>query len=315
MPVLGLDLGGTKLAIASFSQEGKLLSKDAFPLEHRTGKAVGELITSAVSAYMDKADAPVTSMGISVPGIARARSGTVWAPNIPGWDDYPIIAELRAVVGDVPVGIDSDRACCMLGELWHGSARGCRDAIYLAVGTGIGAGVLIDGKILRGAHDIAGSVGWMALDKPFQDKYIQCGCFEYYASGDGIAKLTRECLTADTAYEGQLRGVDSARLSAHHVFAAYDDGDPIAAKVFSECIQYWGMAVANLISIFNPEKVIFGGGVFGPALQFLDRIREEARKWAQPISMTQVRFEASGLHGDAAIYGAGFLASKLLSQK
>ncbi|HEU5146054.1 MAG TPA: ROK family protein [Chryseosolibacter sp.] len=314
MSVLGLDLGGTKLAIASFSDEGKVLSKDVFPLEQRSGKAVGALIATAVSAYADKADSAVRSIGLSVPGIARARTGTVWAPNISGWEDYPIVAEIREVVGNIPVGIDSDRACCMLGELWQGSARRCRDAIYLAVGTGIGAGVLIDGKILRGAHDIAGSVGWMALDKPFQNKYIQCGCFEYYASGDGIAKLTREYLATDVAYQGFLRSVDNNRLSAHHVFEAYDQGDPIATKVFSECIQYWGMAVANLISIFNPEKIIFGGGVFGPALRFLDAIREEARKWAQPISMTQVTFEPSGLRGDAAIFGAGFLASKLHSR-
>lgn len=315
MSVLGLDLGGTKLAIASFSEAGELLSKDVFPLEHRTGKDVGKLITQAVSTYLGKGDSHVRSIGLSVPGIARARTGTVWAPNIPGWDDYPIVEEICAVAGDITVGIDSDRACCMLGELWQGSARGCRDAIYLAVGTGIGAGVLIDGRILRGAQDIAGSVGWMALDKPFVSKYIQCGCFEYYASGDGIAKLTREYLVADTAYEGLLRNHDNNKLSAHQVFEAYDQGDPLAAEVFSECIQYWGMAVANLISIFNPEKIIFGGGVFGPALQFLDRIRDEARKWAQPISMTQVAFEPSGLRGDAAIYGAGFLASKLLSKK
>jgi glucokinase len=203
----------------------------------------------------------------------------------------------------------------MLGELWQGNARGCKDAIYLAVGTGIGAGVLIDGRILRGAHDIAGSIGWMALDKPFQNKYIACGCFEYYASGDGIAKLTRELLAMDSEYVGALRDYPFDRLSARHVFDAYEKGDALAIRVFDECIQYWGMAVANLISIFNPEKIIFGGGVFGPALKFLNSIQDEARKWAQPISMTHVKFEPSGLHGDAAIYGAGFLALQKMSQQ
>ncbi|MDQ2657773.1 MAG: ROK family protein, partial [Bacteroidota bacterium] len=209
---------------------------------------------------------------------------------------------------NIPVSIDSDRACCMLGELWQGSARGCKDAIYLAVGTGIGAGILADGRILRGHRDIAGSVGWLALQKPFQKKYIPCGCFEYYAAGDGISRLTRELLAEDSAYQGVLRRVDPEKITAHQVFDAYDQKDPLAMRVFEECIQYWGMAVANLISIFNPEKIIFGGGVFGPALKFLKDIENEARKWAQPISMTQVSFEPSGLDGDAAIYGAGFLA-------
>ncbi|MEX1240886.1 MAG: ROK family protein [Cyclobacteriaceae bacterium] len=313
MPVLGIDLGGTKLATALFSESGTLISKDVVALDHRTHAQVGKLITDSVQRYFLDENSPVRSIGVSVPGIAHTKTGTVWAPNIPGWEDYPLLEEIRMVAGGIPVSMDSDRACCMLGELWQGSARGCRDAIYLAVGTGIGAGVLIDGRILRGAHDIAGSVGWLALDKPFQDKYIPCGCFEYYASGDGIAKLARETLVAEKDYAGPLKEHTPEKLTAHHVFEAYEKNDRVAMKVFQECIQYWGMAVANLISIFNPEKIIFGGGVFGPALKFLKPIQEEARKWAQPISMTLVSFEPSGLLGDAAIYGAGFLALNKVS--
>ena len=314
MPVLGIDLGGTKLATALFSESGALISKEVMALEQRTGREVGKLITGAVERYLDAgASSPVRAIGVSVPGIAHAKGGTVWAPNIPEWEDYPLLQEIRGVVGKLPVSIDSDRACCMLGELWQGNARGCKDAIYLAVGTGIGAGILTDGIILRGAHDIAGSVGWMALDKPFHDKYIPCGCFEYYASGDGIAKLTRELLGEEKGYDGPLKEHLPEKLTAHQVFDAYEKKDRVAVRVMGECIQYWGMAVANLISIFNPEKIIFGGGVFGPALRFLEPVREEARKWAQPISMTQVSFEASGLHGDAAIYGAGYLALNKIS--
>jgi glucokinase len=311
--VLGVDLGGTKLAIALFSEAGTLLSRDIVALDHRSGEQVGKLITDSVQHYLASSERPVRAIGVSVPGISHAKTGTVWAPNIPGWENYPLLAEIKNYASDIPVSIDSDRACCMLGELWQGNARGCKDAIYLAVGTGIGAGILIDGKILRGSHDIAGAVGWMALDKPFQNKYIACGCFEYYASGDGIAKLTREVLAQEKKYKGPLKNYEVDRLTAHHVFQAFDQNDAVAEKVFAECIQYWGMAVANLISIFNPEKIIFGGGVFGPALKFLKPIQEEARKWAQPISISQVTFEGSGLHGDAAIYGAGFLALNKIS--
>jgi glucokinase len=312
MPVLGIDLGGTKLATALFSEEGKLVLKHVDALDQRTGKEVGMLITDAVKKYIGDAVSPVRAIGVSVPGIAYAKTGKVWAPNIPGWDDYPLLDEIHQVAGNIPVSIDNDRACCILGELWQGNARGCNDAIYLAVGTGIGAGILIDGRILRGSHDIAGSVGWLALDKPFHSKYVACGCFEYYASGDGIAKLAGELLTRDKTYSGPLR--EQAKLTAHHVFDAYGKNDPLAIRVFEECIQYWGMAVANLISIFNPEKIIFGGGVFGPALKFLKPIQDEARKWAQPISMTQVSFEPSGLDGDSAIFGAGFLALSKIKQ-
>jgi glucokinase len=308
MAVLALDLGGTKLATALFSESGTLISKSVTSLDHRKGEEVGELITDAVKRYLTSREFRVKAIGVSVPGISHSESGTVWAPNIPGWEDYPLLKEIQETVDIIPVKIDSDRACCIFGELWQGNARGCKDAIYLAVGTGIGAGIVIDGRILRGSHDIAGAVGWMALNKPFQNKYISCGCFEYYASGDGVARLTREMMSTAVNYNGALKGIAVDKLTAHHVFAAFEKNDPIAVKVFDECIQFWGMAVANLISIFNPEKIIFGGGVFGPALKFLKPIHDEARKWAQPISITQVTLEGSGLDGDSAIYGAGFLA-------
>ena len=313
MSIIGIDLGGTKLATAFFSESGELLSKEVHALDHREGADVGKLITGQVKMYLQREGKPVRSIGVSVPGISHQDTGTIWAPNIPGWEDYPLLAEIKKVAADIPVSIDSDRACSILGEIWQGNAKGCKDAIYLAVGTGIGAGILIDGKILRGSQDIAGSIGWMALDKPFHKKYIACGCFEYYASGEGIAKLTNELLKAEIGYQGVLKNITPSDLTAHNVFDAFESDDLLAKKVFDECIQYWGMAVANLISIFNPEKIIFGGGVFGPAIRFIEPIRREATKWAQPISMQQVRFEASGLHGDAAIFGAGFLALQKLS--
>lgn len=308
MAVLALDLGGTKLAAALYTRSGELLANDVVSVAAKKGGEVGQLIADTVLRHSQGVGSGVDAIGVSVPGIARAESGTVWAPNIPGWDDYPLVSELSALVPNAVVVVDSDRACSMLGEVWQGKARGCRDAVFLAVGTGIGAGILCDGRILRGAQDIAGSVGWLALDKPFQNKYISTGCFEYYASGDGIARLAREFLAEDKSYDGVLRQISDQTLTARQVFDAYEQSDALARRVFDECIQYWGMAAANLISIFNPEKIIFGGGVFGPAVRFLEAIRDEARKWAQPISMGHVTFEASALQGTAAIYGAAFLA-------
>lgn len=310
MSILGIDLGGTKLAVALLSESGEIISKEVIVLGKRIGGAVGALIIDHVEKYKIAEGSALQSIGVSVPGISRHKTGSVWAPNIAGWEDYPLLREIQQVAGDIPISIDSDRACCILGERWQGNARGCNDAIYLTVGTGIGAGIIIDGKILRGAHDIAGAVGWMALKKPYEKKYIPCGCFEYYASGEGIAKLTREVLLKNAAYRGVLREHACEKITAHHVFTAFEKNDPVAVRVVRECIEYWGMAVANLVSIFNPEKIIFGGGVFGPAVKFIPSIKDEAVKWAQPISVTQVSFEQSGLSGDASIYGAGYLALK-----
>lgn len=311
MSLLGVDLGGTKLALATFDTKGQMLSKVTIALEGRRGKEVGKLITGKIGEAIQHATEGgdgIKSIGISVPGISR--QGTVWAPNLPEWDNYPLLKEVREVCGDIPVVVDSDRTCYISGEQWQGNARGCRDAIFLAVGTGIGAGILVNGAVLRGSCDTAGAIGWMALGKPYQPDYLQCGCFEHHASGEGIAHTARSFLKKDPSYTGELRAIVPEKITAPDVFAAYGRYDPLAAGVLDHCIEYWGMAIANLVSIFNPEKIILGGGVFGPGLQFLPRIKAEAEKWAQPVSVYQYRLEGSALGDAAGVYGAGYLAFK-----
>lgn len=313
--VLGIDLGGTKVAAALFTEAGVLVRKEFLTLAKKEGSEVGQLIQRLIMNFLGTPDGKeIRSVGVCVPGISRSKTGTVWAPNIPGWDDYPLLKELKGVCGTIPVNIDSDRACYILGEHWKGHAKGCKDAIYLSVGTGIGAGILVNGAILRGAHDIAGAIGWMALDRPFKEKYTTCGCFEYHASGEGIAKVCRDLLEETTEYNGVLGRMDLNEITASDVFTAYEQGDGIAKEVMSQCIQFWGMAVANLISLFNPEMIIIGGGVFGPGVQFITDIKTEADKWAQPISASQVGLEKSAMGGDAGLYGAGFLALSNLKQ-
>lgn len=314
MSVIALDLGGTKLAGAVFDADGAVLVEDSVPLERRTGAEVGSLVVSFLHRMMGKA-ASVEAIALSVPGIAHQRTGRVWAPNIPGWDDYPLRDEIRASLSyeDVPVVIEADRSCCIMGEAWHGAARGCRNAVYLTVGTGIGAGIMVDGRTLHGAHDISGAVGWLALDRPWDEKYRACGCFEYYASGDGIARHARDLLAERPAYTGALRTVAADALTAHDIFPLYDAGDEVAVAVLTRAIELWGMATANLVSLLNPERIILGGGVFGPATRFLPDIAREAKRWAQPISITQVELAASALSGGGALHGAGHFALRAAS--
>ncbi|MEO6949018.1 MAG: ROK family protein [Ginsengibacter sp.] len=309
MPLLGIDLGGTKLALAIFDESGAILFKKTIALNKRSGRDVGELIvaniteTSTLNNY-----GPIDSIGICVPGIYRIKTGTVWAPNIKDWEDYPLLEQISKACVNMPVTIDSDRACYILGEAWQGNAKGCDDAIFLSVGTGIGAGILVNGNVLRGAHDIAGAIGWMALQRPFSSEYTNCGCFEQFASGEGIAKTIKKLINETINYAGELKRLKE--VSAHDVFEAYKNNDPLAIKTIQLAIEFYGMATANLVSLFNPEKIIFGGGVFGPAISLIPEVKKEAAKWAQPISLKQVSFEASSLGSDAGVYGAAFLALK-----
>ncbi|MHC1732603.1 MAG: ROK family protein [Bacteroidales bacterium] len=313
MALLGIDLGGTKVAFALLDRDGNMRARESMSLDNRSGHEVGKLIAVTTALKMSVAanegDA-VEAIGISVPGISRREKGTVWAPNIPGWEDYHLLREVSTVAGEVPVIIESDRSCYISGEIWKGAARGCSDAIYLAVGTGIGAGITVNGEVLRGAHDIAGAIGWMALSRPFRSKYTFCGNFEYYASGEGIARQAAQYLLKHDRYQGELRKGSGEKVTTHDVFAARSRGDIAAITIIDMAVEYWGMACANLVSLFNPEKIIFGGGVFGPATELIPAIMQEAEKWAQPISIRQVSFEPTALAGDAGVYGAGFLAMK-----
>lgn len=311
MPVLALDLGGTKLATAVFTEEGTILREKRMALAGRGGAELGTLIASQVKEVFSEQQSKgkeISAIGICVPGISDREKGTVWAPNIPGWEHYPLYEEIQKVAAGVPVAIESDRSCYILGESWKGAAQGCTDAIFLAVGTGIGAGILANGAILRGARGVSGAIGWMALERPFQESYQPCGCFESKASGEGMAKLARVLLSEQHGYKGPLMSKPLQQISSYDVFDAYEANDPVARQVIGECIVLWGMAIANLVSLFNPPKIILGGGVFGPAVKFIPAICAEARKWAQPVSMQQVSIEASALGSQAGLYGAGLLA-------
>src|SRR5205085_3869169 len=156
MTALAIDLGGTKLSLAVFTQQGEMVFKQTVAVQNRIGKEVGDLICDEIKKIADES---IHCIGIAVPGIYHEQEGTVWAPNIKDWDNYSLLRQVRSQTA-IPVAIDSDRACYISGETWMGNAKNCRHAIYLAVGTGIGAGIMIDGTVLRGSHDIAGAIGW-----------------------------------------------------------------------------------------------------------------------------------------------------------
>ncbi|MDP3451654.1 MAG: ROK family protein [Bacteroidales bacterium] len=300
MVFIGLDLGGTKISGALFTENNIMLIKETLYLEGRGGDDAAEQIFTLCDSLLEKGSVKrehKKSIGICVPGIAYSKTGRVWAPNIPGWENYPLKERLLQKYPNSSVMIESDRTCYILGEVSEGCARGCENAIFIAVGTGIGAGILIDGRVLHGASDIVGATGWMALKPPYKREWDACGCFESHASGNGIALRA-----------SKLWGIPAGKITSKDVFAAFERGDIIAQEVIKDAIEMWGMAAANFISLFNPQMIIFGGGVFGPASSLLGDIANEAEKWAQPIAFKQCRFAVTQLGESAGLYGAGAIA-------
>ncbi|MGM9803467.1 MAG: ROK family protein [Muribaculaceae bacterium] len=313
MAVIAVDLGGTKLASAIVDHNGTLKFKHKNMLSGRQGAEVGQMILDSISRQLHRAEynrVNIEAIGVCVPGSVNPETGLVWAPNIPGWEHYPLAKEIKALIADrnIDVYVDNDRSCAIYGEMWQGAAKGCKNCIFIVVGTGIGAGIMIDGKVLHGANDIVGATGWMALQPPFVKEYGPQGCLEYYASGTGICRHAKQLVKADKSYRGVLRQMAISRITTKQVFDAYFQGDPIAQIVIDKAVEMWGMAAANLVSLLNPEKIIWGGGVFGLGSRFIDRIYEEATKWAQPLSIRKVKLQPTTLSGNEVILGAAFLA-------
>jgi glucokinase len=174
MAILGIDLGGTSLKTALFTDEGRITQLASYPLGGRGGKEVGKMVKETIQPIL--AQYSIKGIGVSVPGIYRTPTKTVWAPNIPGWEDYPLFDEIKSCLPHychTPIQIESDRACYILGETWQGNAAGCKNAIFLSVGTGIGAGILVNGRVLMGKDGISGAVGWMAMNLPFKESIMQ----------------------------------------------------------------------------------------------------------------------------------------------
>ena len=311
MAVIGIDLGGTKISGAVFDSEGNRLHQTEHLLKGRKGAEAGQLVAQTIDELRQIS---IKAIGISVPGISDTKTGRVWAPNIPGWESYPLKKEVEDLLGNpaIAVEIAGDRSCYILGEIWKGAARGAKDAVFISVGTGIGMGILANGRILDGHAGISGAAGWMALDTEFEEDYVQYGCFESNASGNGIARRAQRLLNGNEFPDSLLKSCSVEKITAHEVFAAWAKNDALAVQVIDRAVQMWGMAAANVVSLFNPEMIVWGGGVFGPAAQLLHRIREEACRWAQPVAMRHTGFVVSELGGNAGLFGAGRLALGIL---
>ena len=304
-----VDIGGTKIASALFTEGGEISAMAKVPIDKDGGDAAAAQVKAAVAALDDAArlaGGRLGAVGLCVPGIAYAASGRVWAPNIPGWDQYPLLEKIAA---GLPLLLESDRSAYVAGEAWKGAAAGARDAVFLAVGTGIGAGIIAGGRIIHGHEDIAGAVGWFGLDPEFKPEYAAMGSFEAEASGNSVGRKARARLAAgEPSLVLELAGGRIEDVTAETVAAAARKSDPLALDVVDDVVTYLGMGIANIVSILNPEVVVLGGGLFQAGDVFLEPVRREFKRWAQPLAARAVRIERSTLGENAGLYGCGYLA-------
>ncbi len=307
----GIDVGGTKLSAALFTAGGRMLSRAKVPIATGTAERPVRQIIGIIrklEALAQERNGRIRTVGICIPGIVYAKSGKVWAPNVQGWDLFPLRDRLAAKTR-IPIVMDSDRSAYALGEHWRGIAKGKKDIVFLAVGTGIGAGILAGGRLCRGSEDISGAVGWFALDPRFKEEYTAMGCFEAEASGGSVGRKARELLEAgEPSLMLKLGKGKIKNVTAEIVVRAARAGDPLAGRILDNAVTYLSMGIANIVSILNPEMIILGGGLFQAGEFLLRPIRKEFKKWAQPLAAKKVCLELSSLGENTGLYGAGKLA-------
>jgi glucokinase len=304
--VLAVDLGGTKLAAALVTREGKVLTRKSVQVDGSSALApVKQIVELARQLVGGKSlRGRVEAAGVAVPGLVRP-DGTVWAPNLPGWKKMALARRLTSALR-VTVVVESDRNAAVLGEAWRGAARGRNDAIALILGTGIGAGILSGGRLVRGAHELSGCAGWMVVRDEPPPKGQRLGQLESLAAGPAIARAAQKELARDK--RGLLKEISSDMIDAYKVAEAARHGDMLAIEVYLNAGRVLGYGVANLVSLFDPEIVVIGGGLAGASDLFLSALRTAMKERAQPIAVKKVKVAVSRLGGDANLLGMAWLA-------
>jgi glucokinase-like ROK family protein len=313
--VAGVDIGATSidLGIADFS--GKLLARYSEPATVKDGpiKILGRVCTLLEKLLQDN-NLNITTLngiGIGVPGPVDFSMGTLVSPPImPGWDRFPIIETIQQWFPDASVVVDNDVNVMALGEMFQGSGKGVDNLIFVKIGTGIGAGIICEGKIYRGASGCAGDIGHISVDK--SGPMCHCGnrgCLEAVAAGPAIAERAWSAAQAGKSpilvkyYE-----MNAHSLRAEDIGNASREGDPLAVEVIRESGQFIGDVLAGLVNFYNPMMIVIGGGVSNLGNLLLSSIRQTVLRRSLPLATRDLLIVFSQIGEDAGVIGAINLA-------
>jgi len=308
--VIAADLGGTNLRAATIDREGRIHERT----KHHTPKAErpDEIVRAIVAAAREcesksvERGAKVRAVSVVVPGTVQVENGVVTkAPNVPSLNGFRLAAVLESEL-QWPAILENDANAAAVGEMWQGAGRGRKDIIMITLGTGVGGGIILDGKLLRGVDGSAGEVGHIGVE-PFDGAPCTCGsrgCLEVYASATAIVRMTREM---GARYpHSPLRTSDE--LTSAAVYKSGTEGDELALEVFRRMGLYLGVGLASLINLFNPEMIVIGGGAAAGWDLFITHVREQVTERAFPVPARRAEIVQAERGDDAGILGAAHIA-------
>ena len=293
---IGLDIGGTKCAISTGECEDgaiKILSREEFPTAGLSWQQVFEEFACRIERIVSSnsnSDLQLATIGISCGGPLDSKRGVIMSPpNLPGWDNVPVVDFFKERFG-VPVSVQNDANACALAEYLYGSGRGAKNMVFMTFGTGLGAGIVIDGKLYSGANDNAGEIGHIRLAPTGPVGYNKEGSAEGFCSGAGIARLAKI-----------RKGLD---LTTKEIFARVRAGDPDCTEVFRESAEKLAAILAFTIDILNPEVIALGGVFMRNADLFMPIVDPILNREALPLARKVCRIVPAELGENIGDYAA-----------
>jgi glucokinase len=314
--LIGVDAGGTNVRMGIITPDGQIVKRIQYPTDISRGglRMMEGLVLKLQDLIKDETGKirPKIRIGIGIAGAIDMKRGVlIVSPNLPDLNGFPLKGFLREKI-PFPITIENDANAFTLGEGWKGAAKESRNYCGITLGTGVGGGIVADGKILHGAGGMGGEVGHMVLNP--EGPLCGCGgrgCLEVYASGSGIMEMARKAVE-----KGEGKGIlnriggDLSRVTSEEVYQAAREGDETALRVFKEMGSYLGLGLVNLVNLFNPEKIVIGGKVSGAWDYFIGSATEVVRQRAMKGQKEQVEIVRAECGDDAGILGAAYAALK-----
>lgn len=302
---IGVDLGASKILVGLVAPDGRVIARfrEATP----TGGAdewVEQVLRLVRAAAAEAKPDPVRAVAVGVPGVVDPVKGTVrWIQNLPFISDLPLAGLLSREL-DCPVTLENDVDLLALGEHRFGAGVGTRHMVLVAVGTGIGAGLILNGCLYRGSTGLAGAIGWFHCDHP-KVAMENLPTLEQVAAGPAVARRAAELLRVDPASgRGVTAGIGLAPVACEEVIRAARSGNELCLQVVSEAVRHLGLAVASVISLLNPQVVVLAGGMLTGNLWLVDEIGHVALTHAQPLAGRATRVVPALLGEDAGLIGS-----------
>jgi glucokinase len=321
---VGLDVGGTTMKAAGVDDAGRAAPSVSSPTEPQLGQEKGlvtmaETIRLAVKAAGLKLD-DIAAIGVATPGLMDIKLGLILdPPNLKPWRNVPVPQYIRGVFGK-PVAFQNDANAAAFGEFWIGAGQEAGSMVLFTLGTGIGGGIILDDRIVEGAHSHGGELGHLRIALPDHGRLCGCGrtgCLEAYASATAVVARTREAMAAyrgPTRLRELLRDDDGSEMSAKEIFDAAAEGDPLAERIVDDTAYYLALGAAAIISVVDPEMIVYGGGMIAAGESFLSKIKEYTRRYALSYPASKVEIRYAQLGSDAGFIGAAGCARQLVKQ-